>query len=130
MRKMPEEIKELGIVKSTHLGWEDHGIFSFMIDFDFGGTGQGFGNYSLDTFDKIQDKRVGTAFGLAIIMKILEVAKVNKWEDLVGRELYVIRDEPMGFIRGLEAPKYRGGKRFRVDELIEEYQSSTGSAKQ
>jgi hypothetical protein len=37
--------EELGLIRKTFLGYESHGMFTFVIEFDFGGSGQAFGNY-------------------------------------------------------------------------------------
>ena len=42
-----EEIKN-AIITGTYLGIEDHGILTFWLYLDYGGSGQGFGGYQLD----------------------------------------------------------------------------------
>ena len=79
------EIKNAKII-STMLGVEDHGIFSFWLILNYGTfSGQGFGGYCLDNYDKEKKIRVGTAFGCQVIMRILKVVGVEKWEDLVNK---------------------------------------------
>ena len=99
--------KELGVITDTMLGIEDHGLFTFSIGFDFGTSSQGFGNVSLDTYDKNSDKRVGTAEGCEAIMRLLEAVGVRKWEDLVAKEMWVYREHLRGQIIGIESPAYR-----------------------
>lgn len=82
-------------ITSTMLGIEDHGIMSFYLYLDYGGSGQGAGGWSLDTPVKIGNtflRRVGTAEGLSLIMKILDVVGVGKWEDLKGKHIRVKQD--------------------------------------
>ena len=98
--------KELGKIISTHLGIEDHGIMSFMIVFDFGGRGRGFGGYALDTYDEKLKKRVGTAYGMEVIMRILNAVGVDKWEDLVGKVCWVYRAKPYDEIVAIKAPDF------------------------
>lgn len=87
------EIKNARI-KSTMLGMEDPGIFTFSIDLDYGSSGQGFGGYSLDTPLKDKDdkfiRRIGTALGMTCIMDLLECLEVSRWEALSG--VYVRAD--------------------------------------
>jgi len=81
------EIKNARI-RNTMLGWEDHGIFTCMIDLDYDGEGQGFGGYALDKFNGERNEksaRHGTAYGLQFIMEICRVVGVEKWEDLKGK---------------------------------------------
>lgn len=81
-------------IESTMLGVEDHGIMSFMLMLDYGGGSiQGAGGYALDTPLKDNNgkfiKRVGGAPGMTLIMRILEVVGVDKWEDLKGEHIRV-----------------------------------------
>lgn len=82
-----DETKNARIARTT-LGYEDHGIMSVWIHLDYGGSGQGFGGYALDT--PLRDstgkflKRIGTAFGMDFIMCILKTLDVPTWEKLPG----------------------------------------------
>lgn len=61
-------------IESTMLGFEGHGIFSFMIHVEWEGHhSQGFGGYSL-----------GGEFTNDVIKGILKTVDVEKWEDLRG----------------------------------------------
>ena len=86
------EIKNATITR-TMLGVEDHGIFTFMLTLDYGGSGQGAGGYALDEFvgDKGggRGRRVGTAYGMDLIIAVLKVVGVEKWEDLKGEHIRV-----------------------------------------
>lgn len=82
------EIKN-AIIKSTHLGKEDHGIMSAMVTLDYGGAQQGFGGYCLDTYDEKKKKRVGTEYGMRFIMELMAAVGVEKWEDLPGTHVRV-----------------------------------------
>lgn len=75
-------------ITGTMLGWEDHGILSFMLYLDYGSGGcQGAGGYCLDDYCKHKDKRIGTASGLNLIMRIMKIVGVEKWEDLKGKHI-------------------------------------------
>lgn len=79
-------------ITSTMLGIEDHGIFSFMLHLDYGGSGQGAGGYALDApidKDGVFLGRVGTASGMSLIIEILKIVGVDKWEDLKGKLIRV-----------------------------------------
>jgi len=78
------EIKNAKITH-TFLGFEDHDCFTFILELDYGGSVQGVGFYVLDTFDKEQEKRVGTKRGMDLIMEILRTVGVRTWEDLPGK---------------------------------------------
>ena len=64
-------------IKSTFLGIEDHGLFTFYLILDYGNSGQGAGGYVLS----------GKSF--EIIRKILEIVKVDEWEELPGKHIKV-----------------------------------------
>jgi len=94
---MTEEIKEQNaLITSTFLGIEDHGIFIFWLNLDYGGSGQGAGGLALDNVpnDRTGD-RIGTSEGLDLIMNILKTVGVSKWEDLPGKYIRV-RGTQMG----------------------------------
>jgi hypothetical protein len=86
------EIKN-AIIESTMLGIEDHGIFTFWLYLKYDGSGQGAGGHALDDAIKNYEGkflcRIGTAGGMSIIMEILKVVGVEKWEDLKGKIIRV-----------------------------------------
>lgn len=77
---------ELGTVRSTFLGREDHGIFTFNLDFDFNGSGQGFGNIFL-------------ADTLPVLVSLIDFA--GSWESIVGKQFWVMREKEYDTIKGL-----------------------------
>jgi hypothetical protein len=80
-------------IDRTFLGIEDHGIFTFILYLDYGGSGQGYGTHALDNFDKKLEARVGTAFGCEFIMQVLQTVGVYSWEELKGKHIRVKRDD-------------------------------------
>jgi hypothetical protein len=116
--------KKLGKIKSAELFIEDHGILTFFLHFDFGGSGQGFGGYTLDAWDKNKDRRIGTVFGMDLILKLLQTFDVDRLEQIVGRTCFALYDVPYRWndaIRGIETPKFDGGKKFIISEHVEEW---------
>ncbi len=75
---------ENAIIESTMLGEEDHGIFTCYVTVSGDGWGCGFGGYALDQYDKDQKKRIGTAYGMEFIKRLLETLEVRTWEELKG----------------------------------------------
>ena len=80
-------------IESTTLGFEDHGIFTYWVMLDFGGSGQGFGGYGLDEprtdgAGKYLGRR-GTVYGCDAIIRLLEVLGVESWEKLKGTPVRV-----------------------------------------
>lgn len=72
---------ENALIKSTHLGLEDHGIMTFFLHLEYNSSGQGFGGYVLGW------KKEDTGFGIAVIRQVLKVVGVEKWEDLPGKHI-------------------------------------------
>ena len=89
--KATDTIKNAQIT-GTMLGVEDHGILTFMLYLDYGGSGQGFGGYALDCYDKERKVRVGEASGIDLIRGILDTLEVRSWEELKGTHCRVVAD--------------------------------------
>ncbi len=83
------ELKNAVII-STSLGGHDGAgsIMTCMIRLDYGGSGQGFGGWSLDEPIKDDDGkflcRKGSALGMQFIIDVLKVLELESWEDLKG----------------------------------------------
>lgn len=84
----------LGTIKSTKLGIQDHGVFTASITVEWKGGGISAGGYVLDEPVKDSDgkflERQGTDYGADHIMRILETAGVESWEQLPGKLIYVL----------------------------------------
>lgn len=79
-------------IESTMLGFEDHGILTCFLTLNYGGSGQGFGGFVLDSWDEEESRRVGIAYGMESIRQILKVVGVEKWEQLRGQRIRVEMD--------------------------------------
>lgn len=110
-------------ITSTHLGFEDHGMFSFMLSMQWDGTGQGFGGYRLDRYDHAQKCSVGTASGMDIIIGILNAVGVEKWEDLEGKYCRIKRAK--GMIQAVG--HITDGKWFDMREFAERIKSAASA---
>lgn len=107
-------------IKSTMLGYEDHGIFTVWLTLDYGSSGQGAGGWALDTPLKDEDdkfiKRVGTAQGLDFIIGVMRACGVQKWEDIAGRTVIALSEGDEGSwggtVIGLKPLPTEKGKEF------------------
>jgi len=79
-------------ITSTTLGYEDHGIMTWFLDLDYGGSGQGAGGYVLNGYDKENNKKTPSIWCGKTIMAILDVLGVDKWEALPGTYIRVKYD--------------------------------------
>ncbi len=90
------------VIRSTMLGVEDHGIFTFNLDLDYGGSCQGFGGWTLDAPKKVAGEfvgRFGTAEGMQLIAAVLKAVGVESWEKLPGT--HVRADASLDGVRGI-----------------------------
>ena len=89
-----EYVLELGKVKDTHIGMEDHGIFSVNVNFEFGGSVQGTGHYGTG--------ENGEFLGVFVKNFLKLFGDYTTWEDLRGKSVFVLREENnrFGMIRG------------------------------
>lgn len=77
-------------ITKTQLGTEDHGIFTFWLYTESGGTGQGVGGYAIGFPDC--DREDKWPVSLELIHKILQIVGVDSWEDLSGKYIRVKAD--------------------------------------
>lgn len=68
-------------IDGTHLGFEDHGIFTAWLHLEHDNGHQGFGGYVLS--GQYLDR---------FINRVLKIAEVGKWEDLEGKYIRVKRE--------------------------------------
>jgi hypothetical protein len=110
--------EELGKIEGVFFGIEDHGILTFMMTFDFGGSGQGFGGYALDTYNKETKKREGIAAGTDLVLELLNLFGVSSLGEIRGRYAYAIRDgdHHNSQIIGVRIPKPEGGRCFMIGD--------------
>ena len=75
------------VIKSATLSIEDHGCLSGWLHLDYGGTGQGFGGYNPHSTG-----HGGGNYAGVFIRRVLEVAGVGRWDQLVGKTIRVEAD--------------------------------------
>ncbi|MBO7715764.1 MAG: hypothetical protein J6S85_19535 [Methanobrevibacter sp.] len=83
-------------IVGSKLGFNEHGIFDFCLVLEIqNGGGVSLGGYAMDQYNEELKKRVGTEYGMNLIMRILEVVGVNTWEELCGKYIR-IKDAKIG----------------------------------
>ncbi len=88
-------------IKSTYLGYEDHGIFTCILDCQTEGSGQGFGCRVLNEPLALKN----------FIEGVLKVVGVDSWEKVAGQLIRVSRVERFGVIVAIR-PVVRDGPIF------------------
>lgn len=85
---------EIATITSTFFGTEHHGILSASLNLKFDGSGISVGGYCLDSVHKDEAGRfvgrVGSAYGLDHLMRIMETVGVDNWEQLQGRQMIAL----------------------------------------
>lgn len=77
-------------INTSRLGFISNGIFSFCLTLTIqGGGAVNIGGYVMDSYDKEKEKRIGTAYGMDLVMRILEVVGVKTWEELEGKYIRI-----------------------------------------
>jgi len=105
-------------ITSTMLGNEDHGIFTCYVTVEGEGWGGGFGGYGLDQYIPEKKERIGTAYGLEFIKRILSTLEVSSWENLRGTPVRVETEGPGGRI--LRIGHFKKKRWFDPQELLKE----------
>lgn len=81
-------------IRGTRFGYQDHGILTADLDLRWEGAGIWAPGYCLDSPDKSEGvepgTRLGTAYGLDHLIRLLEVVGVSKWEDLPHKQVFVL----------------------------------------
>lgn len=85
---------QIGTIKSTQLGVQDHGVMTATLNVEWSGGGIGVGGYTLDSPRKDDNGkflgRIGTAYGLDHVMRLLETVGVDRWEQMPGKQVIVL----------------------------------------
>lgn len=110
----PEQV--IARIDSTFLGWEDHGILTAYLRLDYGSASQSTPGYTLDEPDGQRD-RVGIAFGMEFVARIMRAVGVDEWGKLKGRTIFALVEG--GQVVGIEPLPTERGERFIFRELAE-----------
>lgn len=110
-------------IKSTMLGFEDHGIMSFWLTCDGDGWGIGVGGYALDSWEESKKKRVPSVLTGAVVAEVLECLGVESWEKLPGTRIHVLFDGDAWGSRAKGITNYTMTKAVVLDDLMKEYKS-------
>jgi hypothetical protein len=108
-------------IESTFLGVEDHGIFTALLRFDFGGSVQGSPGYTLDDVPNEAGERQMTEQGGEFIRRLIAVnGPFATWENLKGSSVLVYRasDNWGADIIGVGPMPFNGGRIFFFDEVF------------
>ncbi|OAM89313.1 hypothetical protein OH491_13685 [Termitidicoccus mucosus] len=102
---------ENAIITDTMLGQEDHGILTCCLTLKATSGTFRFGGYQLDHLHLSDSKgktgRIGTAFGMEFVRRVMEVAGVDSWEKLKGIYIRIdVKSHSVVAIRHIIEDKY------------------------
>ena len=118
--------QKLAKITKCELGFTNYNkilILDIVVDYDEFGS-QNICNMCLDTYNKDKDKREGTAAGLELIRRILDMFDCNNLSDITEKVIYVLGEgdglsfKPKGFKR----PKFDNGKELLYTEVFKEFE--------
>jgi hypothetical protein len=84
------------VIESATITTADHGLLSAWLTLDYGGTGQGFGGYSLYLPKSFKHHTMLSPAG-HFIWRVMEVAGVEDWDQLKGKTIRVRTDSDSSF---------------------------------
>lgn len=93
--------RQNAVIEGTTLGWEDHGIFTFGLNLDYGDSGQTAGNLCLSYSPPDIDHELFSPGSLDLLAKIMQTVGVTRWEDLKGKHVVAMLDRPYGLCKGI-----------------------------
>ncbi len=76
------------IIKSARITDDDHGLLTVWLDLDYGGSGQGFGGYTLYLPKSFKHHNPqGPNYAGHFIWRVMEIAGVSDWSQLPGKTI-------------------------------------------
>ena len=77
-------------IKRATLHVEDHGILTVSLVLEWPGCAVCWGGYALDRYDHALKQRIGTAWGLTFIQRVLSTVGVSSWDKLEGKYVRIV----------------------------------------
>jgi hypothetical protein len=116
------QYRQNAIIESTLLGWEDHGIFTFTLRFNYGTGGQSGGNLCLSYSPRDLDHELFSPIAMPLIAQVMKTVGVREWEQIKGKHIVVLTDKPYGMVVGI-APFLGDGRDLIFKDAAETLQA-------
>lgn len=95
----------LATVERTMLGYEDHGTVRADLSFTYGGYSQATPGIAVSEpsvpAGESTRRQIGTAVGMDHIIRIIDVFGGGEWENIKGKQVYILKSQSRGVIDGL-----------------------------
>jgi hypothetical protein len=91
---MSESEQRIAKIERSYIGFEDHGLLSVSLTFNYGGSQQGIGHRAFGSSSEGEPEnwRLAHEMGMDFIRRLLLACGVNQWERIVGRTVLVTCD--------------------------------------
>ena len=87
------------VIQSAELDDADRGFLNCWVHLDYGGSGQGFGGYTLYLPKSFKHHQLLSHAG-HFIWRVMEIAGVTKWSDLKGKTVRVKQEDGLAVAIG------------------------------
>lgn len=85
--------EKIAKVTSSFIGFEDHGLLSVSLTFDYGGSSQGIGHRAFGSSSEETDEadkwRLAHEMGMDFVRRLMLACGVETWESIKGRTVLV-----------------------------------------
>lgn len=81
------------VIKQTHLGPEDHGIFTAYLHVEWSGSGTGIGGLAFGVANPDRGTWIKSSFGINWVAGVLYAVGASAWENLVGLSVIMLHPE-------------------------------------
>ena len=88
------------VIESATITSDDHGLLSAWLSLNYGGSGQGFGGYSLYLPKTFRHHTLESPAG-HFIWRCMEIAEVTEWSKLKGKTIRVRKADEWGQIEAI-----------------------------
>ena len=82
-------ILNMAIIEKADITTQDHGMLTVWLRLNYGGSGQGFGGYALYLPKNFTHHRINLGYAGHFIWRVMEIAGVEKWDQLIGKTIRV-----------------------------------------
>jgi hypothetical protein len=108
--------KEIGRVKDVYVGFEDHGLFCYMVNIEFDGSAQSYGPFILASNSAAMKRGdwpdESLSRGMHKLVELHEFFKVQTLSGATGKYIEVEREHPYSNIERIHRLPVDGGAVF------------------